>query len=148
MADILLRDDSTMTMTLRFSLVSPEKILFDQDVTMVVVPGLKGDIGVLPHHASLITLLRPGIVSIYEETKLLIKIFVDGGFCEITPEKCIALVTTGTPLEALNKAALELEIKNLIEDKEDSRTPEERKKMDQNLDIARAKLMEIMAYKK
>lgn len=133
---------------LRFSLVSPEKILFDQEVTMVVVPGLEGDIGVLPNHAPLLTLLRPGVVSIYEGAKVLVKLFVDGGFCEVTPEKCMALVTTGTPLDTLNKTALEMEIKNLLEDREDSRTPEEQSKTDQNLEIARAKLMEIIAYQK
>jgi len=133
---------------LRFSLVSPEKILFDQEVTMVVVPGLEGDIGVLPNHAPLLTLLRPGVVSIYEGAKVLVKLFVDGGFCEVTPERCMALVTTGTPLDTLNKTALEMEIKDLLEDREDSRTPEEQSKTDQNLEIARAKLMEIIAYQK
>lgn len=134
--------------TLRFSLVAPEKTLFDQDVTMVVIPGSEGDIGVLPQHAPLLTLLRPGVVTVYEEARVLVKIFVDGGFCEVTPEKCTALVTMGTPLESLNKAALEIEIKNLIEDREDSRTPADQKKADQNLEIARAKLMEIIAYQK
>lgn len=134
--------------TLRFTLVSPEKTLFDQEVTMVVIPGHNGDIGVLPHHAPLLTLLRPGVVSIYEGTKVLIKLFIDGGFCEVTPEKCMALVTIGTPLEALNKTALEMEIKNLLEDREDSRSPEEQKKTDQHLEIARTKLMELSVYQK
>lgn len=134
--------------TLRFTLVSPEKTLFDQEVTMVVIPGHNGDIGVLPNHAPLLTLLRPGVVSIYEGTKVLLKLFIDGGFCEVTPEKCMALVTTGTPLEALNKTALEMEIKNLLEDREDSRSPEEQKKTDQHLEIARTKLMELSVYQK
>ena len=130
--------------TLHFSLVSPEKILLDRAVSMVVIPGLEGDIGVLPQHAPLLTLLRPGVVTVYDETKVLIKIFVDGGFSEITPEKCTALVTEGIPLEALDKEALEIQIKNLLEDVADSKTPEERKKADQNLSIARAKLMEVL----
>jgi F-type H+-transporting ATPase subunit epsilon len=127
-----------------FTLASPEKVLFDQEVTMVVIPGHKGDIGVLPHHAPLLTLLRPGVITVYEESKILVRIFVDGGFSEITPERCIALVTEGTPLEALDKASLELKIKNLLEDVTDSKTPEERIEADRNLEIARAKLMEVM----
>lgn len=115
---------------------------------MVVIPGLEGDIGVLPDHAPLLTLLRPGVVSIYEGEQVLLKLFIDGGFCEITPEKCTTLVTTGTTLESLSKAALEIEIKNLLEDREDSRTLEERKKADQNLNVAQAKLMEITVLKK
>lgn len=131
-----------------FTLVSPEKILFDQEVTMVVIPGFDGDIGVLPQHAPLLTLLRPGVVTVYEESKILVRIFVDGGFAEVTPESCVTLVTEGTPLETLDKAALEIEIKNLLEDIADSRTPEERKQADQSLDIAQAKLMEVLTNQK
>ena len=134
--------------TLPFTLVSPEKVLFDQEVSMVVIPGIEGDIGVLPQHAPLLTLLRPGVVTVYEEEKVLVRIFVDGGFSEVTPERCVALVTEGTPLESLDKAALEIEIKNLLEDVADSKTPEERKQADQNLEIARAKLMEIVTHQK
>lgn len=134
--------------TLPFTLVSPEKVLFDQDVSMVVIPGLKGDIGVLPHHAPLLTLLRPGVVSVYENDKVLVRVFVNGGFAEITPERCTALVMEGTPLEALDKATLEMEIKNLIEDAADSRTEEERRIADRDLEIARAKLMEVITQQK
>ncbi|MBY0501209.1 MAG: ATP synthase F1 subunit epsilon [Alphaproteobacteria bacterium] len=134
--------------TFSFSLVSPEKVLLEQDVSMVVIPGLEGDIGVLPGHAPLLTLLRPGVVKVYEEEKILVKIFVDGGFSEITPERCMTLVTEGIPLESLDKASLEIEIKNLLEDLNDSQTAEERKEADRNLEISRAKLLEIMAYQK
>ena len=135
-------------MSLKFSLVSPEKVLFDQEVSMAVVPGLEGDIGVLPDHAPLLTLLRPGIVSIYDGTKILLKIFIDGGFCEITPTRCTALVTTGTPLDALNKTSLEMEIKSLLEERGDGRSPAEHKQTTQHLNVARAKLMEITAFHK
>ncbi len=130
---------------LQFSLVSPEKVLFDQPVSMVVVPGSEGDIGVLPGHAPLLTLLRPGVVTVFEEGKRALKIFVNGGFSEVTPDKCVALVTEGTPLEALDKRALEIEIKNLLEDMAASQTEEERRKADQNLSIATAKMMEILS---
>lgn len=134
--------------TLHFSLVSPEKILLDQEVSMVVIPGLEGDMGILPNHAPLLTLLRPGVITVYEDAKILVRIFVDGGFSEVTPEKCVALVTEGIPLEALDKSVLEIEIKNLIEDLADSRTAEERKQADQSLEIARAKLMEVLTHQR
>lgn len=133
-------------MSLSFSLVSPEKIIFDQEVTMVVIPGSEGDIGVLPNHAPLLTLLRPGVICVYQGSDILVKFFANGGFCEIIPERCTALVTAATPLNGLNKAALELEIKNLLEERQDLRTPEEQKNADQNLEIARAKLMEVIAH--
>lgn len=131
-----------------FQLASPEKVLLDKEVTMVVIPGMDGDIGVLSNHAPLLTLLRPGVVTVYEEAKILVKIFVNGGFAEITPQKCMALVTEGTPLEAIDKDSLEMEIKNLLEDLAESQTPEERKLADQNLEIARTKLMEVLTNKK
>ncbi|MBP9692211.1 MAG: ATP synthase F1 subunit epsilon [Alphaproteobacteria bacterium] len=131
-----------------FSLVSPEKVLLEKDVTMVVLPGSEGDIGILPNHAPLLTLLRPGVVTVYEESKVQLRIFVDGGFLEVTPEKCVALVTEGTPLESLDPSSLELKIKNLLEDLADSQNPEERKQADQNLEIARAKLMEVLTHQK
>jgi F-type H+-transporting ATPase subunit epsilon len=76
---------------------------------------------------------------------VVVKIFVNGGFAEVTPDKCVALVTEGTPLEALDKRALEIEIKNLLEDMENSKTAEERKNADQHLNIAQAKMIEILS---
>jgi F-type H+-transporting ATPase subunit epsilon len=134
--------------TFPFTLVSPEKILLEREVSMVVIPGLKGDIGVLPNHAPLLTLLRPGVVRIYDGREIFMQIFVDGGFSEVTPEKCVALVTEGTLLESLDKSTLEIEIKNLLEDIEISKTREEREQVGENLDIARAKLMEILTHEK
>jgi F-type H+-transporting ATPase subunit epsilon len=129
----------------QFNLISPEKILFDQAVEMVVVPGIQGDIGVLPQHAPLVTLLRAGVITIYEENKSVIKIFVDGGFAELTPDKCTALVTSGISLEALDKHALEIEIKNLLEDTGRDLTAEEQKKANKSLAIAQAKLMAVLS---
>ena len=83
---------------LQFNLVSPEKTLFEKAIQMVVVPGVQGDIGVLPEHAPFVTLLRAGIVTIYEENKSVVEIFVDGGVAELTPDRCTALVTSLTPL--------------------------------------------------
>ncbi|MBX9787073.1 MAG: ATP synthase F1 subunit epsilon [Alphaproteobacteria bacterium] len=134
--------------TFPFTLVSPEKVLLEKEVSMVVIPGLKGDIGVLPNHAPLLTLLRPGVVRVYEGAEIFMQIFVNGGFSEITPEKCVALVTEGTLLESLDKSTLEIEIKNLLEDIEISKTREEREQVGENLDIARAKLMEILTHEK
>lgn len=132
---------------LQFSLVSPEKVLFEDPVQMVVIPGVNGDIGVLPGHAPLVTLLRPGVVTIYKdkEAKSFIRIFVDGGMAEVGPEKCAALITTGIPLETLDKKALEIEIKNLLEEVEKSITAEERERADRSLAIAQTKLMEVLS---
>jgi len=50
-----------------FEFVSPETVLFSGDVDQVDLPGIEGDLGVLPGHAPMVTLLRPGIVTIMRE---------------------------------------------------------------------------------
>lgn len=130
--------------TLHFSLISPERILLERPVTMVVLPGLEGELGILPNHAPLMTLLGPGVVTVYEKETILTKIFVEGGFANVTPEKCIALVTAGAPIDSLSKTSLELEIQTLLENRVGPVTSEERHHADQRLTIARAKLMQLM----
>ena len=67
-----------------FDLVSPEKLLLSEDVEMVVVPGAEGDFGVLIGHAPLISSLRPGVINTYTGKKVEKRIFVAGGFAEVT----------------------------------------------------------------
>ena len=52
--------------TMKLEIVTPTGILFDGEVKMVTVPGKEGEFGVLPHHASLISLLKEGVIE-YEE---------------------------------------------------------------------------------
>ena len=49
-----------------FELVAPERLLASIDCDMVVIPGEEGDFGVLPDHAPLMSLLRPGVISVYQ----------------------------------------------------------------------------------
>ena len=80
-----------MTDMVEFELVSPERLVKSQSVGMVVVPCSEGDIGVLPGHTPLIGTVRPGVVDIHEDGKVLESIFVSGGFVEVTPERCTLL---------------------------------------------------------
>jgi len=52
--------------TMRLEIVTPQGALFDDQVKMVTVPGKEGEFGILPHHASLITLLQAGVIE-YEK---------------------------------------------------------------------------------
>ena len=65
--------------TIKFELVSPERLLMSRDVDMVVVPGEEGDFGVLPGHALFLTLVRPGLIDIYKGDEVSDQIFVAGG---------------------------------------------------------------------
>ena len=81
-----------------FELVSPEKLLFSEDVEMVVVPGAEGDFGVLVGHAPLISALRPGVIGTYTGSTVDKHIFVAGGFAEVTGERCTVLAEEAVPV--------------------------------------------------
>lgn len=100
--------------TISLDLVSPEKLLFNDEVGMIIVPGKDGDMGVLPGHSKVLSSLRPGRIMIYSEDKNLLKsFFVTGGFVEINPEKCVILGEGVTEMSALNKSNIENKIQEL-----------------------------------
>ncbi len=97
--------------TISFDLVSPENLIFNDDVGMIIVPGKDGDFGVLPGHTKVMSSLRPGRVMVYGEDKNLLKsFFVSGGFTEVNPEKCIVLAESVDEINALEKSTIEKEI--------------------------------------
>ena len=110
-----------MEATISFDLVSPEQLVFNDKVGMIIVPGKEGDIGVLPGHSKLLSSLRPGRVMIYGEDKQLIKsFFVSAGFVEINPEKCIVLAEEVFEMSSLDKNAIEQEIQKLENETNDA----------------------------
>lgn len=71
--------------TLPLQIVSPAKIVFSGSADMVEVPGTEGDFGVLPGHAPFFSMIRPGVITIHNGgTKE--KMFVSGGYADVTPE--------------------------------------------------------------
>ena len=97
-----------------FDLVSPENLIFNDEVGMIIVPGKDGDLGVLPGHSKVLSSLRPGRVMVYAEGKTLLKsFFVTGGFVEINSEKCIVLAEDVDEINTLDKSAIEKKIQEL-----------------------------------
>ncbi len=93
--------------TVAFELVAPSKLLYTGDVEMVVVPGSEGDFGVLPGHAPLISLVRPGVINIHQGGKVDTRIFVAGGFAEVTQARCTVLAEEALPVDDINRADAE-----------------------------------------
>ena len=119
--------------TISFDLVSPENLVFSEEVGMIIVPGKDGDFGVLPGHSKLMSSLRPGRIMIYSEDKNLLKsFFVSGGFAEVNPEKCIILGESVDDMSVLDKSIIQNSIQDL-EKLDDSKSKEQ-------LLIANAKL--------
>ena len=80
-----------MAETTEFELVSPERLVMSASVEMVVIPGSEGDFGALPRHAPMITAVRPGIIDVYRDGKVSDRIFVAGGFVEVTETRVTML---------------------------------------------------------
>ena len=100
--------------TISFDLVSPENLIFNEEVGMIIVPGKDGDFAVLPGHSKLMSSLRPGRIMIYSEDKNLLKsFFVSGGFAEVNPEKCIILAESVDDISVLDKSIIQNSIQDL-----------------------------------
>ena len=109
-----------------FELVTPERLAISRGVDMVVVPGAEGDFGVLPRHTPMISNLRPGVASVHEGGRVTERLFVAGGFAEVTPARCTVLADQAMPVEQLDRAAAEQRLKDAREDLADATTDEER----------------------
>jgi F-type H+-transporting ATPase subunit epsilon len=94
-------------MPVALEIVSPEKLLLSRPVDMVVIPASEGDIGVLPGHTPMIVMLRGGCIALYEGDTITDRLFVGGGFAEITPERCTVLANEVMPVAELNRTEAE-----------------------------------------
>jgi F-type H+-transporting ATPase subunit epsilon len=132
-----------MADTVKFELVSPERLLFSADVESVVVPGTEGDFGVLPGHARLISTVRPGVISVFENGKVTDRIFVEGGFAEVTGTGCTVLAEHAVPVEELDRDRALQAIQDAREDIEDAKDDEAMKEANKALEVAEARLQAI-----
>ncbi|HEY9548098.1 MAG TPA: F0F1 ATP synthase subunit epsilon [Kiloniellaceae bacterium] len=99
-----------------FELVSPERLLLSEEVDMVVVPGEEGDFGVLTRHAPLISTLRPGVIKVHDGGSVTQRIFVAGGFAEVTPTRCTVLAEEALPVAEIDRAAAERRLSDARDD--------------------------------
>ena len=130
-----------MAETTTFELVSPERLLMAQDVEMVIVPGAEGNIGVLARHAPMISTVRPGVIEIFETRSAdATRVFVAGGFAEVTPQRCTVLAEEAVPVTELDRGEVEQSIRDLLEDLEDAKEASQRTAIEARLAVARAKL--------
>jgi len=99
--------ETTTSDRVDFQLVSPERLLRSEPVEMVVVPGAEGDFGVLAGHTPFISAVRPGVIDIHEKGRVRERIFVAGGFAEVSPERCTVLAEEAMPVAEIEAGAAE-----------------------------------------
>ncbi len=78
--------------TLKLEVVTPSGLIYDGTAVEVTLPGEEGEFGVLPHHASLTTQLKAGVVDIEKEDKSVESIVVNWGVVQVNEEKVVVLV--------------------------------------------------------
>ena len=110
-----------------FELVSPNKLMFSGPAESVLVPGSEGDFVVLRDHAPVMASLRPGVVAYEDAHGKQTRIFVRGGFADVSASGLILLAETAIPAGELDAAHLDQEIKNAEEDLADA--PDEQKRL-------------------
>jgi F-type H+-transporting ATPase subunit epsilon len=94
-------------MAVSLEIVSPEKLLLSRPVDMVVIPASEGDMGVMEGHTPMIVMLRGGTIDLYEGDRIIERLFVDGGFAEVTQERCTVLANKAIPLAEVDKSDAE-----------------------------------------
>lgn len=85
---------------MQVEVVTPEKILFSGTAELVEAPGIEGDIGVMPQHMPLMTLLREGTVRVHGQGDVL-EFPVSGGLAQVDGEKFV-LLAENSPLTTGN----------------------------------------------
>jgi len=94
-------------MPLTLQIVTPERIVFEEtDVASVTLPGIEGELTVLPSHAPLMTELRPGPL-FFRKGGEEIDVALSGGFLEVRDDKVVVLADTAERSEEIDQARAE-----------------------------------------
>lgn len=129
-----------MAEKVNFELVSPQSLLMSEAVDMVVVPGAEGDFGIIAEHAPVISTVRPGTITVYQENSVSDRIFVAGGFAEVTAERCTVLAEEAERLDEIDRTAVEGQMRDLREDLGMAQSDEERALIEGKIAVAEAKI--------
>ncbi len=90
-------------MPIEVEIVSPERLLLSKQADMAVVPSIEGDLAAMEEHAPMIVLLRGGLVTLYENDQETDRLYVAGGFAEITGDRCTVLADEAIPPNEIDR---------------------------------------------
>ena len=87
----------------KFEIISPEKIVFSDNVTMITLPSYEGDMSILKNHISIITFLRPGIIKVQKKSGDFDDFFVQDGTVEYFNDNLVVLTASALNIKNLSK---------------------------------------------
>ena len=92
--------------TIKLDIVTAESAVYSEDVDMIVAPGVEGQLGILPLHAPLMTMIEPGELRIKKGGEE-ISLAISGGFLEVRPDRVIILADAAERVEEIDIARAE-----------------------------------------
>ncbi len=132
---------------IQFELVSPERKLISEPIYHAVIPSKEGEMGVGAGHSSFVVSLAPGVVELFakQDDKDTRRIFIGGGFADITADSCTVLAENAVNVSELDKATIVQSLKDLGEDLGMAQEDIDKKRISAKIKIEEAKLQAIAA---
>ena len=91
----------------KLEIISPEKIIFSDDIKMATLPSYEGDMSILKHHISIITFLRPGIIKVQKKEGNFEEFFIQDGTVEYFNDNLVVLSASAINVKNISKDFLE-----------------------------------------
>jgi F-type H+-transporting ATPase subunit epsilon len=91
---------------IKLDIVTAERVVFSDEVDVIVAPGIEGQLGILPHHAPLMTMLKPGEMLVRKDGEEF-SLVITGGFLEVRPDRVIILADAAERVEEIDVARAE-----------------------------------------
>ncbi|MFA5184841.1 MAG: ATP synthase F1 subunit epsilon [Patescibacteria group bacterium] len=130
--------------TIKFEVVTPERVVWREEVLQVSVPTTTGEITVLPNHIPLVSILQPGVIEVKRLDDVREIMSVSGGFIEVTKDKVVILADTAERADELDEERIKAaqsraeELKKRAESIDDVQFAEVTAKLEKELSRLRA----------
>ncbi|SFV69526.1 ATP synthase epsilon chain [hydrothermal vent metagenome] len=102
---------------MKLEIITPNGVIFDDEVKQLTVPGSEGEFGILARHAAVVSLLDTGVITIERKDNSEISVAINGGYIKVEEEKTLCMVDGAVALSGddTNLAKAIAEAKELIE---------------------------------
>jgi F-type H+-transporting ATPase subunit epsilon len=102
--------------TMKLEIVTAERLVYEDQVNVVVAPGIEGQLGILPHHAALLTTLQSGELTIRKDGEEDVYMAISGGFLEVMNNRVVVLADTAERADEIDENRAEEAMRRAQED--------------------------------
>lgn len=114
-----------MSKTIKFEIVTPEKVVLKESILQATVPTAMGEITILPDHIPLVSILKPGVLEVKKEDGTMEIMSVSGGFIEVLHDKIVILADTAERAAELDEDRIGLARTQAEENKKNAKFKED-----------------------